>query len=73
MKVVIQRVKRASVTGIFHTQLMHLMHLMQLVQFIIIYFIHFLVSEELVGSIQAGLCLLVGIFKDDTEKDLQDL
>jgi D-tyrosyl-tRNA(Tyr) deacylase len=42
MKVVIQRVLKASVT----------------------------VSNELVGSIQKGLCVLVGIARDDTDKDV---
>jgi D-tyrosyl-tRNA(Tyr) deacylase len=42
MKVVIQRVLKASVT----------------------------VSNELVGSIQRGLCVLVGIARDDTDKDV---
>jgi D-tyrosyl-tRNA(Tyr) deacylase len=43
MKVVIQRVLKASVT----------------------------VSNELVGSIQKGLCVLVGIARDDTDKDAE--
>lgn len=42
MKVVIQRVSKASVR----------------------------VSDELVSSIQHGLCVLVGIARDDTEKDM---
>lgn len=28
------------------------------------------VSDEIVGSIQKGLCVLVGISRDDTEKDI---
>ena len=40
---------------------------------IVIFPFLFAVANELVGSIQAGLCLLVGLTHDDTEKDLQDL
>lgn len=29
------------------------------------------VSEELVGSIQQGLCVLIGISRDDTDKDME--
>lgn len=29
------------------------------------------VSDEIVGSIQHGLCVLVGISRDDTEKDME--
>ena len=43
MKVVIQRVRKASVS----------------------------VSEQLVSSIQRGLCVLVGIGRDDTDKDME--
>lgn len=61
MKVVIQRVKRATVTGKFGL-------------FVISFVILFLkVSTEIVGSIEAGLCLLVGIACTDTEKDIEEL
>ena len=33
----------------------------------------FKVSNALVGSIDAGLCLLVGLTHEDTEKDLEEL
>lgn len=29
------------------------------------------VSDEIVGSIQNGLCVLIGIARDDTEKDME--
>lgn len=62
MKVVVQRVKRASVSGKINTQILNISFL---------YF--WLVSEEIVGKIDAGLCLLVGLTHDDTEKELQEL
>jgi D-Tyr-tRNAtyr deacylase len=31
------------------------------------------VANEVVGKIDAGLCLLVGLTHDDTENDLQEL
>ena len=37
------------------------------------YFLSLLVANEIVGKIDAGLCLLVGITHDDTETDLHEL
>lgn len=66
MKVVVQRVKRASVSGKTKTNVIFF-------YFLIFIFLFLIVANELVGKIDAGLCLLVGITHDDTEKDLQEL
>lgn len=57
MKVVVQRVKRASVTGKCNHDRDFLL----------------LVGDKLVGAIGQGLCLLVGIGHDDTEVQLEEL
>lgn len=62
MKVVLQRVKRASVTG-------NLNKLNSSGLFLCLS----KVNSEIVGSIDAGLCLLVGLTHEDTEKDLNTM
>ena len=61
MRIVVQRVKRASVTG----------NMEWVLNWSILQ--SFKVSDALVGSIDAGLCLLVGLTHEDTEKDLEEL
>lgn len=62
MRAVIQRVTKASVTGIMQTMYMQLASLNLT--------IGILVDEKIVGSIQKGVCVLLGIATDDTDKDV---
>ena len=56
MRVVVQRVSRASVSGKFECN-----HSIVKI---------FLVNGEIVSAIGRGLCLLVGLERDDTVEDL---
>lgn len=63
MRFVIQRVASASVHGIIFLS----------IPFPLITFFPLLVQQQLVGSIQEGLCVLVGINREDTVADAEKL